>query len=509
MKLDQLKAGIILNYVTIALNVLVGILYTPFMLRMMGQNEYGLYSLVASIISYLTILDLGFGNAIIRYTAKLRVENKLREQYEMFGMFLILYLIIGLAAFILGLGLYFNVDFFFETTMSMQELSKARIMIMLLIFNLAITFPLSIFGSVIQAYENFIFMRIVNVFRIILTTVVMIVLLYIGYKAVALVVLQTVLNITILLLNYIYSKKVLRIKILFGKINISFLKEIAIYSFWIFLIVIVDKIYWNTGQFVLGATIGTAAVAIYAVAIQLHVMHEQFSTAMSAIFLPRITTMVSRNKNEKEVSDLFIKTGRIQYLILSYILVAFIVFGRTFITLWVGEDYDDAYMMTLLFFVPSTVPLIQNLGIIIMQARNQMKFRSICYSVIALFSIFLQLIFVHFWGGIGCALAIAISMIMGHILVMNFYYKKKQHLDMVEFWKQIAQMSIVPGIALIFVSFFTAFFPIKESWFDLFLHVVVYTIIYAPFAYFLQMNEYERSLINKALNLVKKIKTCH
>lgn len=107
---DQLKAGAALNYVVIVLNALVGILYTPYMLRMLGQSEYGLYSLVASVISYLTVLDLGLGNAIIRYTAKYRTEGKIEEQYRMFGMFLVLYLVIGVIAFVAGLGLYFNVD---------------------------------------------------------------------------------------------------------------------------------------------------------------------------------------------------------------------------------------------------------------------------------------------------------------------------------------------------------------------------------------------------------------
>ena len=86
--MNQIKIGAALNYVIIGLNTLVGLLYTPYMLRMLGQNDYGLYSLVASVIAYLTILDFGFGNAIIRYTAKFRAERKQREQWEMFGMFL-------------------------------------------------------------------------------------------------------------------------------------------------------------------------------------------------------------------------------------------------------------------------------------------------------------------------------------------------------------------------------------------------------------------------------------
>jgi len=131
--MNQVKAGAALNYVIILLNVLLGLLYTPFMLRMLGQNEYGLYSLVASVIAYLTVLDFGFGNAIIRYTAKFRAEGKLREQWEMFGLFLIVYSVIGLLAFGAGLGLFFNVDALFDRTMTPEDISKAQTMMLFLV----------------------------------------------------------------------------------------------------------------------------------------------------------------------------------------------------------------------------------------------------------------------------------------------------------------------------------------------------------------------------------------
>ena len=168
MPINQLKAGAILSYVSIGLNNIVGLLYTPFMLRMLGQNEYGLYSLVASVVSYLTVLDLGFANAIVRYTAKFRAEGKIREQYELFGMFLILYTGIGIIAFLLGLGIYFNVDRLFDAAMTTEDLEKIRVMMLLMCFNLAFTFPMSIWGAIITAYENFVFQKLVNIARIVL-----------------------------------------------------------------------------------------------------------------------------------------------------------------------------------------------------------------------------------------------------------------------------------------------------------------------------------------------------
>lgn len=307
MPINQLKAGAALSYVTIGLNAVIGLLYTPFMLRTMGQSEYGLYALAASIIAYLTVLDLGFGNAVIRYTAKFRAEGKLRELQEMFGMFVVLYGVISVIAFSLGMVLYFNVDGLFSRAMTTDEVHKVRIMIMLLSFNLAFTFPMSIWGSIITAYENFIFQRVVNIIRIVLNPVVMTILLCYGYRAITMVVVTTVFNVLTLLINWWFCHYRLNIRVRFGRFRWKFLREVSVYSFWIFLNIIMDRIYWSTGQFVLGIYRGTAVVAVYAIAIQLLNMYMMFSTAISGVFLPRVTAMVSRHSSERDISDLFIE----------------------------------------------------------------------------------------------------------------------------------------------------------------------------------------------------------
>lgn len=496
MPVNQLKAGVVLNYVVIFLNTIVGLLYTPYMLRMMGQSEYGLYSLVASVIAYLTVLDLGFGNAIVRYTAKFRAEKKTEEQYEMFGMFFLLYLVIGIIAFGIGLGLYFNVDTLFGNTMTAVELGRARLMMLLLVANLAFTFPMSIWGSIIQAYEDFVFQKSLNIFRIILNTAVMICLLHFGYKAVAMVVVQTIFNVLTLVINFIYCRRKLNIHIYFRfkHFHWGFLKEVAIYSFWIFLNAIMDRVYWSTGQFVLGAMVGTVAVAVFAIAIQLEGMYMQFSTAISSVFLPKVTAMVATNRSRKEISDLFIRTGRIQYIVLAYILSGFIIFGRQFIELWAGAGYSDAYIISLLFFIPLTVPLIQNLGITILQARNEMKFRSVLYIIIALVSLAMQIVLTRYFGGIGCAMGVSGALVVGQILIMNVYYRLRQDLDIKTFWKEISKMSIIP-IVLIFSSMLVIrhFFAL-DSWGKLILGIAAFSLVYIPLFFRFSMTDEERNL---------------
>lgn len=499
--MNQLKTGAILNYMVIILNVMVGLLYTPFMLRMMGPSEYGLYSLVASTISYLTILDFGLGNAVIRYTAKFRAEGKHTEQYEMFGMFFIIYLVIGIISLFAGSALYFNVDTMFGDTMTTAELGKARIMMLFLIFNLAFTFPMSIFGSIISAYERFIFPRIVNISRIVLNTIVMICLLKMGYRAIAMVVVQTVFNILTLLLNYIYCKKKLQIKIYFRRFKWAFLKEVAIYSFWIFLNVIMDKIYWSSGQFILGITVGTTAVAVFAVAIQLQRMYMTFATAIGSVFLPKITGMVATNNNPTEISDIFIRTGRIQYIILSFILSGFIIFGKKFILLWAGEGYGNSFYITLLFFICMLPDLLQNLGIVIMQARNQVKFRAILGVLVAILSLILQLILSKLYNEIGCAIAIATMFIIGQGVIMNIYYSQKQGLDIICFWKEICKMSIVPILLTITSTYILKSYNI-DGWGELFVSIIVFCSIYIPLFWVFSMNKYEKNLIISPINKI-------
>ncbi|MEI6059095.1 MAG: oligosaccharide flippase family protein [Bacteroidota bacterium] len=504
MKVNQLKAGAVLSYVILGLSNVVGLLYTPYMLRMMGQSEFGLYSLVGSVVAYLTILDLGFGNAIIRYTAKFRAEGKTDEQYSMFGMFIVLYSFIALLALAAGLALYFNVEAIFGSAMSTDELGKARILMLLMVFNLVFTFPFSIFGSIISAYEDFIFQKVVQIVRIVLNTLLMVLLLKFGYRAIGMVVLITIFNVASQLINFWYCKYRIKVKFYFHKFKWGFLREVAMYSFYIFLNAIIDKIYWSTGQVVLGAFVSTAAVAVFAVGIQLENMYMNFSTAISGVFLPRVTAMTTYEQSNKAISDLFIRTGRIQYIIMAFILTGFIVFGKQFVILWAGPNYSDVYTISLLFFIPLTVPLIQNLGITILQARNNVRFRALLYIVIAILSLGLQLLVVKKYGGIGCAAAICIAIVIGHIIVMNIYYYKKQSIDIPKFWKEIGKMSFTPLILGCGAYFLMSLLNVHTI-LTLALSIILFSLIYLPVFWYIGMNESERELMNKPLNRVLKI----
>ena len=485
----------------ISANIVIGILYTPYMLRMMGQAEYGLYSLVASVISYLTILDLGFGNAIIRYTAKFRKENKTEEQYEMFGMFFRLYLVIGFIALVIGLGLLLNVDGLFGLTMDSDELKTIRILMILMSINLAFTFPLSIFGSIISAYENFVFQKLVNIVRIIVNPLIMIVFLYYGYKAITMVVVATVFNLATLLINWWYCYNKLHIKIVYKRFKWSLLKEVSIYSFWVFLAAIMDRIYWSSGQFLLGMYKGAADVAIYALAVQLKDMYYMFSTAISGVLLPKIVGMISTDSSDKEMSDLFIRIGRLQFIVMSYILFGFIILGDSFILLWAGPKYEDTYIIALLFYISSLFPLIQYTATLILMAKNKLKYRSILILCASVVGLIVSIPILKQYGAIASAAVMSLSMLIGHGLILNIYYSKKMNLEIMRFWKEIFNMSI-PLFLIMIVGYFLKNMIVIDTIFLLLLSGVIYTLLFVLAMRFWSFNNYENEMFKKTMRRV-------
>ena len=504
MKINQIKIGAILSYVIIVVNMLIGVLYTPILTAKLGQTEYGLYSLVTSIISYLTILDFGFGNAIIIYTTRYKNNNEKDKEQKLHGMFFIIYTIIGIITGIIGAILWFNVDNLFGNTMGQDELEKAKILMGILTFNLIVTFPLSIFSSIITSYEKFVFSKLLNLIRIILNPIVMLVLLNFGFKSVALVILTTVLNIGTLILNFIYCKKKLDIKLKFGKIDFKLLKEIMAYSVWIFLNSIMDKINWSVSQLILGVYSGSVAVAIYAIANKLNEMYMSFSTAISGVMLPKVTKMESDNASNKEFTDVFIKTGRVQYIVMALIISGFVLYGKEFITMmWVGQDYSESYIIACILMIPLTVPLIQNVGLNILQAKNKYKFRVMVLMFFAIVNVILSIILSKLYGGIGAAIATAISLICGQIIFMNIFYHKKIGINIIEFWKNILKMSIPMAFAIMLAILIKNILQISNVGILVF-EILVYVIMYGLIVYKFSMNSYEKELILKPINKILK-----
>ena len=122
-KTNQLKIGVMLSYVSMIVQNIITIVYTPVMLRLLGQNEYGLYQLVYSVVSYLGLLNFGFGSAYVRFYSRYRVKDDQEGIAKLNGMFMIVFTVIAMIALLAGGILVSNVNNLFSKSLTVSEIT--------------------------------------------------------------------------------------------------------------------------------------------------------------------------------------------------------------------------------------------------------------------------------------------------------------------------------------------------------------------------------------------------
>lgn len=499
MKINQLKAGAALSYISMGLGYLVSIIYTPIMLRLLGQSEYGLYNLVASVVAYLGVLNFGFGSAYMRYYSRYKVQDDREKIATLNGMFLIIFSVIGLIAVIAGTVLAMNTEVIFGSELTSTELSRAKILMMILVINLAISFPSIVFTSHISANEKFVFQKLVEVIRTVANPFVVLPLLILGYGSVGMVLATTFLNITIYVINAVYCIKNIRMKFSFRNFDFKLMREMTVFSSYVFINLLIDQINWNVDKLILGRFYGTVSVAVYGLAAQLNSYYLSISTVISSVFIPRVHKLVANDDNNNELTLLFTKIGRIQFIMLSLIASGLIFFGRSFINMWAGKEYDGAYPIVLWLIIPVTIPLIQNIGIEIQRAKNMHQFRSWVYFFIALGNLGLTIPLAKAYGGVGAAIGTAVSLIIGNGFLMNWYNHVKVGLNMKFFWKQI--LNFIPAlIAPIIFGILIKNFFILNNFFNFLGLGIIYVIIFCVSMWLFGMNQYEKDLLGKPIS---------
>ena len=290
----------------------------------------------------------------------------------------------------------------------------------------------------------------------------------------------------------------------FHKPNFSLLKEITTFSFFIAINQIVDQINWATDKMVLGKICTSSAVAVYAIGSQINTYYLQFSSAISGVFVPQVNRIVVSNEDEKkknrQLTELFTKVGRVQFIILILILTGFIFFGKYFVLKWAGDEYVNSYYVALLLITPVTIPLIQNLGLEIQRAKNMHQFRSYVYLGMAILNVGISIVLSMKWGELGAASGTTISLLVANGVIMNWFYHQRIGIDIIYFWKNIAKF--IPALVAPVVS--GVLLNLKEctSLSGFAIRVVIYIGVYCISMYCLGMNEFEKQQVEKILQKV-------
>lgn len=500
---NQLKAGVVLSYITTAVSIVIQLVYMPVMIRLLGQSEYGLYSLVSSVVSYLSLFSLGFSGAYMRFFARSCDDTK--KTASLNGLFLILFSVLAAFALICGIVLGCFPKQIFGDKLTVAELSRAKILMLILVVNIAVSLISGLLDSIISAHEQFVFQRIVGLASTVLSPFITLPLLLIGYRSVMLVTVSTVLTFVRFAVNIWFCIKKIKIPVSFKGFDCKLLKEISVFSFFVFINMIIEQINWNVDKLIIGHTSGTNEVAVYGVASQFNSLFMTFSTTISSVFSPRVNLIAAqKGKNvSTEFTGLMAKIGRIQWMILGLPTLGFIVFGKYFIVnIYAGKGYENAYAAALFLILPVLIPLIQNVGIEMQRALNKHQFRSIIYLITAIGNLIISIPLASRFGSVGAAMGTGLSLIIGSGLIMNVFYHKALKIDMEYFWKEIFKTFkglFIPTVTAIIIMRFVPFKNMAVFFISIFAFIVIYCASVIAFSF----NKEEKNML---LGMIGKIK---
>ena len=286
--MNQRKFGIFLSYMNIMLHAFIGFLYVPILLHYIGKSEYGLYQLMGSLIAYFSIMDFGLTAAVIRFYTKYKALNNQKGMENILALSLRGYGIVTILVLGIGVFCYSFLDQAFAVSMTASELAEAKYIFLLLLLNIVITLSTVVFRAVINAHEKFLFLKGLETFQLVSQPILVILVLKHYPSAFSVAAVQTGINIFLVLSRIFYSFHVLHVRIRFHEWDYALIHEFKRLALSVFVVSLIDQVFWKTNQILLGMFRGTSAVAV---------LHELYGLIYS--HLRRILASYYRNGSKR------------------------------------------------------------------------------------------------------------------------------------------------------------------------------------------------------------------
>ena len=494
----QIKYGGIISYLTMGFTIVSGLLYTPWMISKIGQADFGLFTLVTSLITLVT-LDLGLSQSVTRFISKYRAENDITSIKRFLG---IIYKLFILLAFIFLISLtvvYFNIESIYQK-LTLNEIEKLKGIFIIAGLYSIFSFPFHPIDGILVSGEWFIFQKTTVLLNKILSVTFIIIALIMGYGLYALVVVNALSGVIVIILKLRFLKKKDPLPIDWKYFNKNTTKEIFAFSLWVLVISISQRLILNITPSILGITSGSKEIAIFSAANSIEGYVWSLSTVFSGMFLPKVSKMIYRDNVEPvAIEELMIKVGRIIFFVLAAIVSIFIVVGREFFLSWLGSDFERSYLITVFLILPGLFTTPQQIASTTLIVKNKIRFNAISKIIIATISIGLSYFLSLKYGALGSGIAIFAGNIIGGVIVLNIIYSKVLNIRIFRFFRKCQLSMSLPFVFVILVGIGLNYVITEASWTNLFFKIGVLIILYILSSYFFSISKEEKKFFMNSL----------
>lgn len=495
MARNEVKYGALLSYILIFANTIYGFIVTPYVLSQLGNSEYGVYKTIGSMVATVSVLEMGIGATMQRYIAKFNAQKQKGAAENFSAMGLLQALVLAFLSVCVGLVLYTTLEHSFPK-FTPAEMHRAKQIFLMMLAQIALHMFENFFFGVISGYNKFTFSNTMKLCSLAIRIALYYVVLPIFPNALTIVGITISLEALLIVISIIYLRFSIGHRIRLQKWDRPLFKESFTYTLLLFCQSMIIQFNGNVDSWVIGSVMGTASVTIYSFALQLFNMYEQCATSISGVLLPTVTKHLTNGADTGDMENLVVKYGRLQWMFLGAALFGCFVCGEEFFHLWLGkrlgEKTADCWKLTLILMVPVTLPLITNTCLTILKAKNMMRFRTISLA----YSVVINIILTYFgtlcFGYWAAAAGTAAATIIGSIVSMNIYYRKKLGLNMLRIYGQIFK-----GTTLCLLAAALSLLMLNQvlygSWLSLSLKVMLFICVYAAGLFLYGFRPQERS----------------
>jgi len=510
-KIRQKSKWAIVSYISLCLSVLLGLLYTPWIVRTLGQSSYAIYSLASSVCA-LAAIDFGGGSIVANKLSAYKLKNDFASGNRYMGTVFKLYGVLDAVLLCVLLSIFFTLNFLYPK-LTPDEISSLRICFSVVGMYTLISFELSPLNGVLIGNDHFVFIKLFSLVSRIVNVVLTIILLSLGGGLFDFVVVIAFSGIFELALKifFCYKKCPCGGKQVFSAFDKKSVSALIKESLWFVVITLCNRMLMSIAPSILGFFCGSAQIAIFSLAWTIEGNVYNVASALDGMFLPSLTRL-SVEKRQAEYTDEISKIGRIQLLITGFLIAGFVCFGKGFIlNVWKvnvdGYDYTDSYYSLLILLIPGIFTFTQSCAENIFLVEGKMKYQALAYFVSGLISITCGCILCYFFpdkGSILISSSIAFAKIIGLVIVMAVLFSKILNIQIKKFYKN-TYLSILPMLfVLIAIGFLIEYFLPTTGWKTLIEKAFLFSILYFAFSWGFVLNSFEKGLITNILSPVKR-----
>lgn len=498
-----------LSYISTALNSLVSIFLTPFILRALGDVEYGIYRTISALTGQLAMVSVGVGTMatvmIARYNA--REDYRATEEKENFlAISFSISTIIACIVLIIGAELYGGIDSLYVNTLNAEQLILTKRLYVLLVPNVALHLFSDCFTGIVNGHEKFVFSGFTKIARIVIRVLLVLVFLSFGMKSIGLVACDLVVSALLILINIMFCFGKLKIRVRFHYFDRVLFKTMFSFSVAILLQTIVNQVNQNLDSVILGAMIAPERVTIYSLALTIYVAYNGVGSAISSLFTPEAARLVQKNEGQREIQSFAVKVGRIQLLINALILGGFISIGRDFIGIWAGRGKEDVYFISLMLLIPACLANTLCGANSILDGYMKRMGRSIILVFMAVYNVVSSIIMIHFIDYWGAALGTATSVIVGQIGLMCLYYRRIFGFDIKGYFNGVLKGILPAFLSGTTIGALVGRIPCNCAFFRLILEGFAFCAVYCGILVCFGLSQEEKQMFFGMLRKLRKRK---